>query len=224
MPTYTGPVTVWTYWSSNTATSFSNMGTAATGTADAFRYWTQQNSSATTSFASGSNVWNEWATGTASSSISQQYPQRYYDPYANETDEERIARLERQAVVREQQLRKERRRRIRSDLAVIRAQRLLHSVLSDEQLTEFERTKAFTLTVIDSRTGAERRFRINQGKAGNVTEIDEKGQPLAKYCVHLYGREPMEDTLVAQKLLLETDVEEFERLANVTRIRPRTAA
>jgi hypothetical protein len=204
--TYTGPVTIWTTWTSNTSnatTSFGNLGTAATA---------------------ATVVWTEWATSTASSFKIVTAASDPYGPYKNETDEERIARLERQAIEAEQRRRRERRRRIRSDLAVIRAQRLLHSVLSEEQLAEFEQTKAFTLTVIDSRTGVERRFRINEGKAGNVTEVDEDGHALAKYCVHLYGHEPMEDTLVAQKLLLETDVEEFERLANVTRIRPRTAA
>lgn len=208
---------VWTNWTSNTATT--TAASSMIGT-DVFTYWTQATSS--TNYTPASNVWNEWATGTASSFkiVTAPYP---YDPYKNETDEERVVRLEKQAADAELRRRRERRRRIRSDVAVIRAQRLLHSVLSDEQLAEFERTKAFTLTVIDSRTGAERHFRINEGKAGNVTEIDEEGRAMAKYCAHLYGPEPMEDTLVAQKLMLETDIASFERIANVTRIRPRAA-
>jgi hypothetical protein len=177
---------IWQQWNGTGTTS------AAT-VKDAWIQWTSaSNTTASTSyFVGASEIWNTWQTGTTSN-VHLMYPQQYADPYANETPEAREERLLAQAVAAEQRARRERRRRIRSDVAVVRAQRLLHSVLSDEQLAEFERTKAFTLTVIDSRTGVERRFRINEGKAGNVTEVDEDGHALAKYCVHLYGHEPME--------------------------------
>jgi hypothetical protein len=50
---------------------------------------------------------------------------------------------------------------------------------------------------------------------GNVEELDAKGNPKLKLCVHPVNV-PLADALVTQKLLLETDEQEFRRMANIS--------
>ncbi len=94
-----------------------------------------------------------------------------------------------------------------------RAESLLLSALNPIQAKDFRTTREFTVISKDGK----RTYRITYGIAGNVILI-EKGKPVARYCIYPIGI-PIEDVMLAQKLMLETDEESFIRIANRTPIR-----
>ncbi len=87
------------------------------------------------------------------------------------------------------------------------------SALNPIQAKDFRTTREFTVISKDGK----RTYRITYGIAGNVILI-EKGKPVARYCIYPIGI-PIEDVMLAQKLMLETDEESFIRIANRTPIR-----
>lgn len=202
---------VWNNWVQQAGTT-----TASSTTTDIWYVWVSNNTATTTTIQD--TVWGTWQNMPATSGSQYYFPQRYVavDPYANETEEERAARLEREEQQRALYTRKARRVRIRKEIAAIRAKRLLHSLMTAEQIEEYERTKSFHVQVRDPRARRFRSFRVNHGVQGNVTELDEHGRPRTKYCIHPSGV-PTEDTMAAQLLMLQTDIEEFERIANRSR-------
>jgi len=140
----------------------------------------------------------------------------------NETEEQRIAREERevrQAAEREERNRVYRQqdaaRRRQKEEAEERARKLLMSLLTPEQRVELEEKKHFHLTVMDP-DGAERVYRIDRGMAGNVKLLGPDGRPARSYCIHADSRLPYEDQMLAQKLLLESDEGQFLKIANQT--------
>jgi len=148
-----------------------------------------------------------------------------------ETPEERQAREEREVQVaaeREKrqaaQRKKDAQRRRELEEATERAKRLLKSMLTEEQVHDLETKKHFNLTVIDGKSGDEKIYRIDQGMAGNVKLLGPDGRPIRSYCIHAKtmddeGRRlPNEDHMLAQKLLLECNEDEFLRIANMTRV------
>lgn len=46
-------------------------------------------------------------------------------------------------------------------------------------------------------------------------KLDAQGNLIGRFCAHPAALVPDEDTLLAQKLMLETDPREFERIANI---------
>lgn len=100
----------------------------------------------------------------------------------------------------------------RKVLAHKRARRLLLNLLSDEQQHEYARSKCFTVIAKDGRV-----FRLRKGKTAELLGGD--GVPVAAYCIHLPYGYNHEDTLVALLLSLQTDPAEFERVANITRLK-----
>lgn len=96
-----------------------------------------------------------------------------------------------------------------------RAILLLRESLSDRQRGELAEKGHFTLTVHDSKTQERRHYRIRKGREGNVDRVDENGKRLHGYCIHPAIRCPDEDTMLAQKLMLEGGQEqEFLQIAN----------
>lgn len=92
--------------------------------------------------------------------------------------------------------------------AATRALALLRSCLTPEQVAQMEDCGNF-----DVRARSGRLYRLwTHTMAGNVEEIDERDR-VALYCAHPSGV-PTADGLLAQKLMLETDDEEFRRIAN----------
>ncbi len=87
--------------------------------------------------------------------------------------------------------------------------------MTEQQLAQYEKDRYFE--VLTTRDGKVRRYRIEKGWAGNVFLIDEKGKKAEKFCIHPMKEEiPVCDSLLAQKLLLESDEGEFLRIANRT--------
>lgn len=100
--------------------------------------------------------------------------------------------------------------------AVEKADALLQENLSEEQRRELEEHRYFTV----ESPGSKRRYRVKagHGKHGNIIEVDERGREVSSICAAPRGNVPEGDYLLAQKLFLEHDEEEFRRIANHRRI------
>lgn len=96
--------------------------------------------------------------------------------------------------------------------AKVRARALLAENLSAAQRESLAKARHF---IVHSPDG-ERRYEINQGRAGNVYLLDVEGKRIKRLCIHPTISCPDEDTMLAQKLLLEADEERFLRVANHT--------
>lgn len=90
-----------------------------------------------------------------------------------------------------------------------KAKALLHRYLTKEQRLELRKTKAFTAKAKDGKS-----YYITLGSSTNVF-IEHEGTKYA-LCVIPKTWLPTYDTLLAQKIMLETDPEAFLRLAVVT--------
>ncbi len=99
-------------------------------------------------------------------------------------------------------------RRLKPSKEEKRAEILLLENLSEKQREEYKRLKSFQVIVKD------KIYRIKRGRVGNIELIDDKGIA-ARYCVHPSVACPDEDTMLAQKLMLENDEKELLKLANV---------
>lgn len=97
-------------------------------------------------------------------------------------------------------------------LADERARQLLVSVLSDQQKKDLANNGYF---FVDAPSG--RRYRIDKGRSGNVKVIDKvTGVWTESLCIHQRDDVPVYDTMVMQKLLIETAEDEFRKVANIT--------
>jgi hypothetical protein len=120
------------------------------------------------------------------------------------TPEERQAKIEAQEEKTRQK-----------SLANARAEALLRSVLTAKQLRELDSRGHFHVKVGD------RRFRITRGRSHNVKEVDKQSRVLRTFCAHPIERVPDADTMLAQKLVLETRPDDFFGLANVMQVQRR---
>ncbi len=99
-----------------------------------------------------------------------------------------------------------------------RAEALLRENLSPEQLVDYRRRREFD--VVKVKFGSPpRRYRITRGWAGNVFLVGDDGAMVAKFCIHPVEEIPFADNMLAQKLMLELDEEQFLRVANRTALR-----
>jgi hypothetical protein len=96
-----------------------------------------------------------------------------------------------------------------------RAERLLREHLSDQQKEMLAEKGYFELTVL-SQNGERRRYRINRQWSQNIQQIDPgSGRRLKTLCIHPRVATPVEDSMLAQKLMLESGMEaELLRIAN----------
>jgi hypothetical protein len=121
-----------------------------------------------------------------------------------------------QAALREQQERAaaaQAERQQRERAAEVRAEALLLELLDDEQQAQWRRQQ--TVDVRGCRSG--KLYRLQRRRIGNV--IERAGdRAVASYCIHHPASIPLEDQVAAQKLLLETNEDEFLRIANRTPI------
>jgi len=154
--------------------------------------------------------WNHhWYTTSTSTTITTAV---YVDDVYRWTDGDvRVGQAE-QTTAREQQAREEQARE--REEANKRAEALLHSLLSQEQLSQYRKQRTFD--VLTTRTGETRRYRIEHGVAGNIYRLDDNGKPVERFCIHIDQRAgyPVADNLIVQKLLLEADEEQFLQIAN----------
>jgi hypothetical protein len=181
------------------------LSTAATNTNTTWVTWT---ASTATTYQATNTTWQAWNNTTGTSTTWTAVP----DPVST-------------AEYRERQ-EEERRARARAEE---RAKETLESLLTQEQIDDLRRTKAFELI-----TQSGKRYRIRRGVSGNVRLVED-GREVEALCAHprtsLYddagrylGALPSEDVMIAQMLALDADEEGFRRVANITPMRLPTAA
>jgi hypothetical protein len=100
-------------------------------------------------------------------------------------------------------------KKIEQEEANERAKSLLLELLDAKQRQELETHRYFHVQTADG----ERTYRIDYGHSGNVKLI-EQGRPVASFCIHSYEDMPDYDEMALQKLMLESDEQEFLRIAN----------
>ncbi len=94
-----------------------------------------------------------------------------------------------------------------------RAEKLLQSVLTDEQKTEL-RDKGY----FHCRSKQGNRYRIRRGTHGNVRKLDPTGtKEIESLCIQPRDV-PEGDVLLAQRFMIENDEEAFRKTANIARM------
>jgi hypothetical protein len=181
-------------------------GTAtATTMNDAWPFWITDNSTCT---ATGHAVWTEW--------------QRPMRGYAEEhravidaairaqgrVSPEARARIEARDRAYAEEARKA---QLQREAANRKAEILLRSLLSPEQIRDLESKHHFFM-----RDKHGRLYRIDRGQHGNVKLLDRDLRVVESYCIQPRGGLPDADAMAAQKLLLEADPEHFHQVANVS--------
>lgn len=97
-----------------------------------------------------------------------------------------------------------------------RAKTLLHKHLTKPQRWELRASKAFTVTGEDGRT-----YHVTEGTAGNVYLLED-GIPTYRFCIvpdHTLTSLPVYDLMLAQKVLLESNIRMFLGTACTTNMR-----
>ena len=87
---------------------------------------------------------------------------------------------------------------------------LLREWLSPTQRAQFDASKYFEVVGCDSG----RRYRIHYGRVTNVHQIDEAGQPVTGWCFVPSGGLVAGDTMLVQKIALETNEQATLEVAN----------
>jgi len=89
---------------------------------------------------------------------------------------------------------------------------LLQSVLSDEQNRDLDRDGYFF-----TRGQSGRLYRIGKGRQGNVKVVDpQTKQWIETLCIHQQEYIPVADTMLMQKLMIETAEAHFRAYANIS--------
>ncbi|HSE44787.1 MAG TPA: hypothetical protein VLA89_05615 [Gemmatimonadales bacterium] len=170
--------------------------------------WPIWASNATAGTVTGFDVWGSWCWQTTTNAVNLD-PEAAWEAWVQSLPEAQRepARQERRAA-RAAEAEAARLEQVKWEEAREKAEVLLRSCLTPEQVAELEQHKRFLVSVASGR-----RYQIRRGQAGNVIEIDKAGKPIARFCIH-GSEEPEGDTMLAQKLLLEHDEAAFLRIAN----------
>lgn len=190
-------------------------GSSTTSTAIWPTWVVQATASYTASTVSTATIWNEWNSCYAQSTnqSAQIYGQLNHQQLGQQVAQNRSAaqveELRRQMARQQEQneiafatLRKQR------ESAEARARELLERCLS---LEEKARLRQHGHIVV---CGAKNRYRIRQGRVGNVDVVGKNGIITGRLCAHPSAPTPDFDTMLAQKLMIETDEAAFLRIAN----------
>lgn len=97
----------------------------------------------------------------------------------------------------------------KSDETKLRAKELLLSCLTESQKEDFLKTERFIVT---GSLGT--RYRIEAHQMYNIRKLDDRYNVVARYCALPTQRLPVYDVMLAQKCVLETDEEQFLKVAN----------
>jgi hypothetical protein len=124
------------------------------------------------------------------------------------------AEMERRRQASEAAAERRREAEARKKEAEERARELLLSVLDDENKERYEKSSHI---IVKGRSG--KSYKIKCGRVHNIYELDQHGREVMQYCVHVINPVPNHDNVLAQKLLIETDEDHFQRLANKTPVR-----
>ncbi|SRR6266536_2082620 len=95
-----------------------------------------------------------------------------------------------------------------------RAEALLRELLDDQQLEQWKIHRC--VDVYGQKT--HQLYRLTKARIGNVFHVDETDRRVAEYCIHYPSSIPIEDQIIAQKLMIETDEDAFLQIANMAPI------
>jgi hypothetical protein len=184
-------------WYSTTAHTITS---ATSATNSVYQIWARQqwlqSQTATTT------VWSTWSNGYLDEERRQWEHEQRQPHYGELARVEPPPRPHDEHTLLQDRLLRER--------AEERADELLMSLLSPDQLHQYRAAKAFEVC-----TKAGRRYRLTRAISGSVKLLGPDGRAMATYCAHLADhRIPIPDHLIAQKFLLEHHEEEFLRVAN----------
>jgi hypothetical protein len=178
--------------------------TASTANSTAIEAWPewafQATTTATDTTFTITNVWPAWAAQQWIVPLQRWVNQQPIEEYEAELEEHRRAAA---AVAAE--------RKAEREAAVARAEELLKENLDAQQREDYETLQAFLVKAESGST-----YRIHKGLAGNIDLLSEDGEVLGRYCIHIGSEYPVPDNLLAQKLWLEHDEQEFQRIGNYT--------
>lgn len=186
----------------------------------------------TVTYSTGARTWvmDGWdrtytATTTAATDWDIYYgPATYRDRYVIRPEQimrpVRVSpeeRARREAQERQWEEERKQREEIRK-IAEGKAEKLLLALLTPEQQADYKEHRRFFLQVNGQM------FRIDHGHTGNVKRVDPVTREVTdSYCIHpscAHGC-PDQDVMLAQKLMLETDPEQFVKSSNHYRVPPR---
>jgi hypothetical protein len=91
--------------------------------------------------------------------------------------------------------------RVSKEIREARGLRLLREWLGPAQKEQFDAARYFEVIGCHTR----KRYRIHHGRAGNVSELDDNGRPVAGLCLVPEGALVAGDVMLAQKIALETN-------------------
>lgn len=196
---------VWRIWTG--ATAITTGTSITTGTTDTvWDQWVNTSNITTTATTATASTWAHWMNQSTNDIRPQGQPIRSHQP---ETAEMVAERNRREAERR----RLDEAARQETAKADERALRLLVGILDERQRKDMADHGHF---FVDAPSG--RRYRIDKGRSGNVKVIDRvTGVWIESLCIHQSDFVPVYDTMVMQKLLIETAEDEFRACANITR-------
>jgi len=202
--TATTTSTIWTGWSSSTNQTCTSTSCTA---------WDAWNTSSTSVTSTGDTVFVQWVTdGTGSSTSNRITVHQSVPAYGNwvarqeETREQKAARAQQQLKWKAEQ----KERDAAKQQARFRAKKILAEHLTGVQKQTLEKEGYFDVQVVG------RNFRIyNDRYQHNVFELDDQGKKIREFCAHTSHACPQEDHSLAQKLMLEHALENFQEIANV---------
>ena len=158
-------------------------------------------------------TWTNWLADQQQPRAQQGRPEPRN--YAARPTQEQLA----EALVREQQYRADAEARAKKAMeAEARAEKLLRTCLSEEQIEQLK-TRNFFYVEIQNARGKKERYRIDRGSHGNVKQVDEKGSVIRSFCIQPLGV-PVPDVMLHQKLWLEASDETREKFWEVANITP----
>lgn len=213
------PNSVWTTWTTTTTTA---------STYETWNAWIGETNTAVTAYtastASNNIIWRSWVDAGAADTWDQWTTVEYVTgdnynakPYVdNRTAEQKAADDARIAAERADIARKAKEAEDARKAAILRARELLHSMLDVKQREQLQTSRFFEVISKNSR----RTYRIHQGTHGNVKLLDDKGNEITSYCAQP-DFVPTEDSMLAQKLMIEHEEEAFLKVANATPLRRR---
>lgn len=190
---YTHTDQVWGTWSVN----YSSNVEYTTSTSIVWETWATTATTLTTP-----TVWDYWTlSGTGSGSYSYAAP----PPLTEEQIEAQRVRAEAAQAAAEA-------RRVEQAAAKERARKLLLEALAEEQQQELLANGYFH---VETRNGT-RRYRLSP--TGQPKRVHGEDGLAWAYCIHPDYGYPQDDIVLAQKLLLESDEDEFLRIANARQV------
>jgi hypothetical protein len=169
----------------------------------------------------GTQIIANQTTSVSNSSVWTVWNQSYNAPVLRQAPGRPLTDIERQALNAQRAADdarwREQSRAVEAQetLARERAEKLLQSNLDARQRAELAANGFFELDVI-SKNGESRRYRIHRKWSHSIHQVDpSNGKRLKTLCIHPRETVPVADSMLAQKLMLESGMEEeLLRIAN----------